>query len=69
MTGEDIGRIREHIAGLSRALAQLGEAVQGAAAGQAESAAAGDKPSAAGGDDVVDAEFEEVDDAEKRRRG
>jgi molecular chaperone DnaK len=69
MTGEDIGRIRERIDGLSRALAQLGEAVQGAAAGQAESAAAGDKPSAAGGDDVVDAEFEEVDDAEKRRRG
>jgi molecular chaperone DnaK len=69
MTGEDIGRIRERIDGLSRALAQFGEAVQGAATGQAEHAAATDKPSAAGGDDVVDAEFEEVDDAEKRRRG
>jgi molecular chaperone DnaK len=69
VAGEDTARIRERIDGLSRALAQFDQALQDAAAGQAEHAAAADKPSAAGGDDVVDAEFEEVDDAEKRRRG
>jgi molecular chaperone DnaK len=70
LSSDDLGRLRQGIEALSRALTSFGESIHRAAGAGGGGPASGEAPGTerpAGDDNIVDAEFEDVDEPRRRQ--